>query len=134
MEYERTDKQPHSGNWLRTLSLRRPKHVPRSCVSEASNSPNPIFDDSSTQTSNHDDHFGASSAFIGPSKYGPSKARPGELDSDRDLSIKDIARLKDMRLTSDSESGIGIEFRDQSDGGAQMDLPLVRRGQYCLNL
>ena len=124
-----TTKSPRSNSWLQSLTIRRgkqrraitldtvstelPKHV--HCTLDA-----PVFDE--------DDHTWEVGRGAGAAARAAAAAQNEMLELKRKTSSIEWNRLRDLKLTSDSESGIGIELRDQPDEtGATAALP-VRRG------
>ena len=59
-------------------------------------------------------------------------AQNGTLEPNRQVLPQEMSRLLDLRLTCDSESGIGIELREQPDDLVSAEAEVVRRGQCSL--
>ena len=124
-----TTKSPRSNSWLQSLTTRcgkqaraitldtisteLPIHI--HCTRDA-----PVFDE--------DDHTWDVGRGGGAAARAAAAAQNEMLELKRQTSSKEWNRLRDLKLTSDSESGIGIEIRDLPDElGVTAALP-VRRG------
>ena len=124
-----TTRSPRSAGWLQSLTRRRGKQRQAITLDTISTDLPGHVDSTSNAPNFYEDDYAWDVGHGGGAAARAAAAAQNELlELSRHLSSKEWHQLRDLKLTSDSESGIGIEFRDQPDElGVTIALP-VRRG------
>ena len=133
LECEATDEElrPSKLNrWFRSLSCRRSKHYagPQLYKSITYSSEHVASSLDTSAIVDEEDYARDANLNGGAAARAAAAAQNEQMESIRQLLPREMHRLRDLKLTNDSESGIGIEVRDQSDELEGTEALMVRRG------
>ncbi|MCJ1336504.1 hypothetical protein MMC09_001780 [Bachmanniomyces sp. S44760] len=127
---EKTRDQNGGSTWLRKLagSMERPKSrafvagPTTSCEKAIGSTPDRV----STQDSALEPPRSTFNPGSGAAARAAAAASNERLSPMRAMSVRLDSRVRDSRLTKDSESGIGIDFRDRTADGKENDSSIVK--------
>ena len=130
---EKTRDQNGGSTWLRKLagSMERPKSrafvagPTTSCEKAIGSTPDRV----STQDSALEPPRSTFNPGSGAAARAAAAASNERLSPMRAMSVRLDSRVRDSRLTKDSESGIGIDFRDRTADGKENDSSIVKIGR-----
>lgn len=118
-----------SNSWHKTLPFRRDKQRPgAACTRNTTPTPENICALGNILVMDDELHTQDTEVSGGMAARAAAAAQNGIVGPNRQTTLKDLTLLRDLRLTSDSESGIGIELPDHSDDQSNLEISLVRRG------
>lgn len=124
-----TPRLSESSSWLQKLPLRRREYRSSVAGNEAATDvPEHTANASDTFGFYEDDRAWDIGLGGGAAARAAAAAQNELLESTRHACPKELQRLGELKLTSDSESGIGIELRDQLDPLGVTDASLIKQG------
>ena len=125
-------KSSHSGTWLQKIPFRRSKQR-RAATLDASSIdlPEHVSYTADAPVFYEDDYTWDAPRSGGAAARAAAAAQNELIESRRPHTLsREWNRLQDVKLSSDSESGIGIELRDQSEEPSRMTTSIVRLGMW----